>query len=295
MIGGSGAGVMSAVAAAREGAKVVLVSKGKVGKNGNAIMLGGSFGVDGQGARDVCGEADANQEYTAESLFHKMVACGFGLGDQELQKQFVEEGPEAVRELLQWVKECGSTFVFSPKACRWRAGGVAFGNALRHGLDSHREIAAYEDTIISDLLTSDGKVCGAVGFEVFTGSILAIGGTAGQLIPPVMGAAAFIMVDMAGISYPTIMLAAIIPSFIFLAAMYFLVDMYSKKNGLQKPQINVDDCRRAIISHIHLLLSVVVLVVLIIRGGSMMRCCTYATIALILLCMICSDTRPQPL
>ena len=125
----------------------------------------------------------------------------------------------------------------------------------------------------------------------FTGSILAIGGTAGQLIPPVMGAAAFIMVDMAGISYPTIMLAAVIPSFIFLAALYFLVDMYSKKNGLQKPDINVADCRRAIISHIHLLLSVVVLVVLIIQGGSMMRCCTYATIALILLCMIRKDTR----
>ncbi len=172
VIGGSGAGVMSAVAAAREGARVVLVSKGKVGKNGNAIMLGGSFGVDGQGARDVCGEAEANQEYTAESLFHKMVACGFGLGDQELQKQFVEEGPPAVKELLDWVKECGSTFVFAPKACRWRAGGVAFGSALRHGLTSHQEIEAYEDTIISDLLTSDGQVCGAIGFEVFTGRLL---------------------------------------------------------------------------------------------------------------------------
>ncbi|MBS1483091.1 MAG: FAD-dependent oxidoreductase, partial [Clostridium sp.] len=92
VIGGSGAGVMSAVTASREGAEVVLVSKGKVGKNGNAIMLGGSFGVDGQGARDVCGEADANQEYTAESLFEKMVACAFGLGNQELQKRFVEDG-----------------------------------------------------------------------------------------------------------------------------------------------------------------------------------------------------------
>ena len=59
------------------------------------------------------------------------------------------------------------------------------------------------------------------GFENrFTGSILAIGGTAGQLIPPVMGAAAFIMVDMAGISYARIMMGAIIPSFVFLAALY---------------------------------------------------------------------------
>ena len=172
VIGGSGAGVMSAVTASREGAEVVLVSKGKVGKNGNAIMLGGSFGVDGQGARDVCGEADANQEYTAESLFEKMVACAFGLGNQELQKRFVEDGPYAVKELLHWVKECGSTFVFAPKACRWRAGGVAFGRALKRGLESQKEIPVYEDIMVSDLLTRDGKVCGAIGFNVYTGEII---------------------------------------------------------------------------------------------------------------------------
>lgn len=130
------------------------------------------------------------------------------------------------------------------------------------------------------------------GFENrFTGSILAIGGTAGQLIPPVMGAAAFIMVDMTGISYSSIMLAAIIPSFIFLAALYFLVDMYARKYKLPKPQIDAAVCRKEIKKNIYLLLSVAVLVALIIRGGSMMRCCTYATIVLVALCMIRRDTR----
>ena len=171
VIGGSGGGVMSAVSALREGASVVLVAKGKVGKSGNAIMLGGSFGVDGKSARDICGEPDANQDYTPEDLFQKMVDCAFGLGDQELQKQFVDEGPYAVKELLAWVKECGSTFVFASKACRWRAGGVAFGAALKHGLVSQKDILAFEDTIVCDLLTNNGKVCGAIGFNVFTGEI----------------------------------------------------------------------------------------------------------------------------
>ena len=39
VIGGSGGGVMSAVSALREGASVVLVAKGKVGKSGNAIAF----------------------------------------------------------------------------------------------------------------------------------------------------------------------------------------------------------------------------------------------------------------
>ena len=130
------------------------------------------------------------------------------------------------------------------------------------------------------------------GFENrFAGSIFAIGGTAGQLIPPVMGAAAFIMVDMAGIPYSTIMLAAIIPSAVFLAALYFLVDMYSKKNNLPKPEIDAETCKKSIKSHLYLLLSIVVLVFMIVRGGSMMRCCTYATIMLIALCMLRKDTR----
>jgi len=171
VIGGSGAGVMTAVAALREGASVTLVCKGKVGKTGNAIMLGGTFGVDGKGAKEVCGEADANQDYTPESLFKKMVDCSFGLGDQELQKQFVEEGPYAVKELLDWVKEAGATFVFAPSACRWRAGGVAFGNALRYGLEKHPEIGVFEDILVSDLLTSGGAACGALGFDVFSGEL----------------------------------------------------------------------------------------------------------------------------
>lgn len=172
VIGGSGAGVMSALAAAKEGASVVMAVKGKVGKSGNAIMLGGSFGVDGVSARKYCGEPEANADYTPEKLFEKLVSCGFQIGDQRLQKHFVEMGPIAVAELLEWVKEIGDRFVFSPKASRWRAGGVAFGRALKHGLEQNREILVYEDTFISDLLTCGGQVCGAVGMNVYTGELV---------------------------------------------------------------------------------------------------------------------------
>jgi TRAP transporter 4TM/12TM fusion protein len=125
----------------------------------------------------------------------------------------------------------------------------------------------------------------------FTGSILAIGGTAGQLIPPVMGAAAFIMVDMAGIPYSKIMLAAILPSFVFMAALYILIDLYARKNHLSKPEIDPAACRREIAKHLHLLLSVVVLVWLIMKGQTMMYACSAATLALIALCMLRRDTR----
>ena len=47
VIGGSGAGVSAAISAAEKEQKVLLLSKGKIGRNGNAIMAGGSFSIDG--------------------------------------------------------------------------------------------------------------------------------------------------------------------------------------------------------------------------------------------------------
>ena len=52
-IGGSGAGITAAIYAARSGAKATLVSKGKVGRSGNAIRAGGGMGIDGESGRDL--------------------------------------------------------------------------------------------------------------------------------------------------------------------------------------------------------------------------------------------------
>lgn len=67
-VGGSGAAVTAAVAAHRGGAKVTLVSKGKVGYSGNAIMAGGGFSIDGEGAYEVCGVKEADPKFTKEIL-----------------------------------------------------------------------------------------------------------------------------------------------------------------------------------------------------------------------------------
>lgn len=174
VVGGGGAGVMSAIVAAREGASVTMVVKGKIGKSGNLIMLGGSFGIDGPSAKEYCGEPEANQDYTKEELFDKMISSAFHLGDQKLQKHFVDEGPKALKEFFQWVKESGHKFIFAPKACRWRTSGIAFGHSLKHGLKDQQKksrIDTYEDTIVTDLLTCNGRVCGALGLDVYTGEI----------------------------------------------------------------------------------------------------------------------------
>ncbi len=175
VVGAGGAGIMGAIAAAREGASVAIAVKGRLGKSGNYMMLGGSFGVDGPSAKEYCNEPEANPEYTKESLFEKLVSSAFYLGNQKLQKHFVEEAPKALQEFFKWVEESGQKFLFYPNACRWRTSGVAFGNALKKGLENNskeNQIDTYEDTMIAELLTHNGKVCGALGVNVYTGETI---------------------------------------------------------------------------------------------------------------------------
>lgn len=67
----------------------------------------------------------------------------------------------------------------------------------------------------------------------FAGAVEAAASTGGMIMPPIMGAAAFIMAGFLGISYTTVILAAIIPSFLYYIALIFAIDLEAKKQGLK--------------------------------------------------------------
>jgi len=64
------------------------------------------------------------------------------------------------------------------------------------------------------------------------GAIEPVASTGGQLMPPIMGAAAFIMAEFLGIPYRTIIIAAIIPAVVFYFSVYVFVDLETKRLGL---------------------------------------------------------------
>ena len=67
----------------------------------------------------------------------------------------------------------------------------------------------------------------------FAGAVEAIASSAGQLTPPVMGAAAFIMAEFLNIPYTDIVVAAIGPAFLYYLAVWLGVDLYARRTGLQ--------------------------------------------------------------
>lgn len=73
-----------------------------------------------------------------------------------------------------------------------------------------------------------------VGYPAhYAASVEACASTGGTLMPPVMGAVAFIMASFLGVSYAEIMVAAFLPALLFYIVLIFQVDVYAARNGLK--------------------------------------------------------------
>ncbi|MGD9802001.1 MAG: TRAP transporter permease [Hyphomicrobiaceae bacterium] len=66
----------------------------------------------------------------------------------------------------------------------------------------------------------------------FAAGIEASASAGGQIMPPVMGAGAFIMAELLNLPYATVALAAVIPAAFYFSAIYFSIDCYARANGL---------------------------------------------------------------
>ncbi len=67
----------------------------------------------------------------------------------------------------------------------------------------------------------------------FAGAVEAVASTGGQIAPPVLGAAAFLMVEIIGVSYLRIMGASVLPALLFFLAVFLTVHIYAVQRGLR--------------------------------------------------------------
>ena len=73
-----------------------------------------------------------------------------------------------------------------------------------------------------------------VGYKrEFAGAVEAAASTGGQITPPVLGAAAFLMIEFLGLSYQTIIMAAIVPAFMHFFGVFMQVHFEAKRYGLR--------------------------------------------------------------
>ena len=105
----------------------------------------------------------------------------------------------------------------------------------------------------------------------FAGAVEAAASTGGQIMPPIMGAAAFLMAEYTGIPYAQIALLAILPAVLYFTGIYIAVHLEAKKLGLRGLSRDELPKMRDLIKKIYLLAPLVILVWLVSTGTRTMQ------------------------
>ena len=113
----------------------------------------------------------------------------------------------------------------------------------------------------------------------FAGAAEAAASTGGQIMPPIMGAAAFLMADNIGISYSNIIKSAILPALLYFAGIFIAVHLEAKKLGLRGIDKSELPKWKFLIRQIYLLIPLGVLIVLVTTNSKTIQ--TAAAIAIL--------------
>ena len=68
--------------------------------------------------------------------------------------------------------------------------------------------------------------------RAFAAAVEAVASTGGQIAPPIMGAAAFVMAEIVGVGYGEIMIAAILPAFLFYLGVFLTIHVGAVRRAL---------------------------------------------------------------
>ena len=134
------------------------------------------------------------------------------------------------------------------------------------------------------------------GFPAHTaGAIEAVASTGGQLMPPVMGAAAFLLAQVVGVPYREVVVAAALPAVLFYFSIFISVDLEARKLGMQgDPSAGNPEMWRGIVARLHLIIPLIYLVYLIFTGYSLGSVGIRATAAVALVSLLSATTRMGP-
>lgn len=126
----------------------------------------------------------------------------------------------------------------------------------------------------------------------FAAAVEAAASTGGQIMPPIMGAAAFLMSEMTGIPYSNIIIAAIIPAFLYFTGIMIMVHLEAKRYGLKGlPAEEIPNFFKLMLGYWYLLIPLVVLVTMMMTGYTPARAALVAIVLAVVVSMFRKETR----
>lgn len=126
----------------------------------------------------------------------------------------------------------------------------------------------------------------------YAGAVEAAASTGGQLMPPIMGAGAFIMSEFLGIPYLTIAAAAIFPALIYYTAIFTNVHVRARRDGFQGlPKDQIPNLKEIMRKDGHLLVPVIVIIVTLLMKYTPLRAGFIGVVSVILVSSLKQNTR----
>ncbi|EKO3485987.1 TRAP transporter permease [Vibrio fluvialis] len=144
-------------------------------------------------------------------------------------------------------------------------GGPGFIAVLASGLMGSVSGSSVANTVSTGVITI--PMMKKAGFPSrFAAGVEAAASTGGQLMPPVMGAGAFIMASYTQIPYVDIVAVSFIPALIYFLSVAFFVRIEAKRSGVQKITTSDESFLKVLVSGWHNLIPLFVLVTLLVQG-----------------------------
>lgn len=129
----------------------------------------------------------------------------------------------------------------------------------------------------------------------FAAAVEAAASTGGQIMPPIMGAAAFLMAEMTGHPYSTIALSAIFPAILYFSGIFLMVHFEAKKLGLKGlPRESIPNFFKLLFKKGYLFLPIIVLILTMSIGYTASRAACLAILAAVIVSMFRKETRLTP-
>lgn len=130
----------------------------------------------------------------------------------------------------------------------------------------------------------------------FAGAVEATASTGGQLMPPVMGAAAFLMAEFTNIPYARVIGAAVVPAVLYYFGVWAGVHFEAKKSGLKGlSREELPKLKQIIVERGHLIIPLIAIIYLLVTGFSPMKAALWAIILSILSSWLKKSTRIKPI
>lgn len=125
----------------------------------------------------------------------------------------------------------------------------------------------------------------------FAAATEATASAGGQIMPPIMGAGAFLMAEITGIKYSEIIIAATIPAILYFVSVYFMVDFQALRSGMKGLSRKELPSLKGILKQAYLFIPIIFLIGALLGGYSVIRSGTVAILASLVVSWIHPSTR----